>query len=428
MIYLINTLSVFIYLVSCFRILHSFKRGIVLLGFILFFQLWSVISCYYNDFGFYNTELLQYTHPSYATTLLVIFYVIFNLGVRFGLSLEIKSLIPIEYRLFNNISLANFAYISAFLLSTIILFDLLLNLTYSSTFISSRFDRVLLIENANYLASLLNSYGFILAFILGYLRPIKRGLFSNDFFLAILIVHFFYMGHKFSSPLLLLCCYFAPILSRIIFVNNLHSLFTLRSFFYFLIPLLIFGLITIHHYLESTIDMDDFYNVFFNRIFGFQGHVWWAVNQDNFIIDTSHWVAEINGIISPSVLSADSFGMKYLMISILGYDFANVLFDRGYLYTMGYPAILLVSFPLLLSLFFQFFFGIFTFFIINYIYLAINHNHLVRSLVALLVYIPLISMLFSGNLGTFFTLAMPIKIIFLFISNSPFIVRTLSRC
>jgi len=425
MIYFINTLSVFIYLVSCFRILHSFKRGIVLLGFILFFQLWSVISCYYNDFGFYNTELLQYTHPSYATTLLVFFYIVFNLGIRFGFRLKIKSLIRIEYHLFKNISITNIATISALFLSIIIFFDLVLNLTNSSTSIFSRIDRNLLLENANYLAYLLNNFGFILAFLLGYLRPIRRGFCPNDFFLAILILHFLYMGHKFSSPILMFTCYFAPILSRIIFLNKLNSNFTIRLYFYVFALLFIFASITIHHYLESTIDLNDFNEVFFNRIFGFQGHVWWAVNQDNFIMDSSHWIAELNGIISTSSVTSDSYGIKYLMLRILGYDIANPIFDRGYLYTMGYPAILLVSFPLLLGLFFQFILGTFTFFIINYIYLSVNYNHLLRSLVALIVYIPLMNI--SGNLGTFFTLALPIKIIFLFISNSPFIVRTLSR-
>jgi hypothetical protein len=390
-----------------------------MLVFLFFNQIWSVISCYYNDLGIYNFELLRYTEPSFATSWLVLFYLSFNLGLlKANRIFKSKSIVAINFKMPGLISIRNYLKISTYIGIFVIVVFVINQLKINGLHVLSGISRVEAYRQADFLGRVVQGYGFILAFSLGFFRPDKRALVFHDLIFALLILYLISVGNKFSGLLILLTCYLDPVWVRRLKSNPDASTVSKTFFIAIIAGLSFVWFASIAQYSASTNSTEEMYQVFVDRLLATQGHLWWAVNSQIFMFDESHWLTELKAILLPGSVSEESVGMKYLMVGILGWDKATAIFDVGYLYTMAYPAILLVTFPIWLGLVIQFIAGAFFLILLNYLHRAINLLYFLRSLIAFAIIIPLVSTLFAGVFSTFATLGVAVKLLILLVLNS----------
>jgi hypothetical protein len=176
--------------------------------------------------------------------------------------------------------------------------------------------------------------------------------------------------------------------------------------------LIVFTLGAFATYSFAIGDSDIALNYLISRIFAMQGQMWWAVDYEyynNAMYDSRHLHVELQKIFSPESVSSTDIGMQYLMIAVLGPKLAYPIIEKGYLYTMTYPAILIATFPFTIAIVLQFFAGIVFFTLLYYLHFCIIYRHKFRAIIVLLMIIPFITVLFTGNYVAFFTFGMSIK-------------------
>ena len=105
--------------------------------------------------------------------------------------------------------------------------------------------------------------------------------------------------------------------------------------------------------------------------------------------------------------------MVKIMTDLLGYEVTSDLLERGYLYTMAFPAILLTMMPIYAALPFMLIFGYIFSVIILYLNDKIRKGHFIRAVIAFSVVIPFINFTQSGSFSVFFTLGIMLKILVL---------------
>ena len=390
----------------------------VILIFLFFSQIWSVISCYYNDLGIYNFELFRHTEPTFATGWLVLFYLAFNLGLlKADQVFKCKSILQIDFTIPGLNSIRNCLKIFTYIIISVIVIYIINHLEKSGLNVLSEIGRVEMYRQADFLGKVVQGYGFVLVFSLGFFRPAKRGFVFHDLIVALFILYLISVGNKFSGLLILLICYLDPVWVRRININPETSMFG-KTFFIAVLAGLSFVLFaSIAQYTKSTASTEEMHQVLVDRLLATQGHLWWAVNNQIFTFDESHWLTELKAILLPGSVPEESVGMKYLMVGILGWDKATAIFDVGYLYTMAYPAILWATFPIWLGLVIQFIAGAFLLILLNYLHRAINLDYFLRSLITLMIIIPFVSTLFAGVFATFATVGVVAKLLILLMLN-----------
>ncbi len=403
-----------IYIAFCVYLIKKDTRFFVLFGFLAFTQIWALISCFYNDMGIYNIELFRYTETTLATFRLSMLYTVFNLGFLFMMIIfKNRPLLQVDYEVTRESIKLGSIKAAVYGAVGMVLIYIAYNFYVGGIPVFSGFGRLSYFEEAGRLERTLILYGFLIAFILGYFRK-NRGWFSvNGILITLFMVYLLLTGNKFSSLMLLIVCYYTPIFVRFYTKNPGLKIFKAKYILIGTLVALILISLAFVSYLYVTDDITFASNYLMNRVFAFQGEMWWAIDYDYYnaeIYDPTHWKTELDAVISPRDVSSTDIGMKYLMIAVLGPEKAFMIIEKGYLYTMTYPGILIATFPLWTAFIIQFFAGIIFFMMMYYLHYSVKYKHFFRALVSIIIIIPYITVLFTGNFGVFFTFGMAIKI------------------
>ena len=416
----LNTIAVVLFLALAASVLKKNGRHIVILGWWTLMSIWAVTSCWYNDLGVENIELIRTTHTSLAATWLVGFNIVFLLG--FGLVALLvgdRPLARVDYQATRQaLDLSN--------LRLTVYLAILLAIAYLVYSFGTGGIPVLLgIDRLTYMREMAGPiergiimWSSVLAFILGYFKPRNSAWSISGTLLAVLIIFAVLISAKFSLIVQLLAFYFAPVVINRTAGENNRSFLRPR----YLVLIAGAGLVLVTYawstYARKLDDSELALQLLQQRIMANQGQIWWAVHNDISAAGRyhdAHWQAEIEGVFESSTIAYGSVGMPYLMTHMLGKAHASKLFERGYLFTAAWPAILIVSVPYWLALLMQFLAGMLLFAILHYFYYTIRYRHTVRALIVLTVLFPYLAMLSSGYLANFFTLGMAVKVAVLFL-------------
>lgn len=412
----LNAAAILLYLVSVLYLFRRFPRYLVLFGMVSALQTWALVSCAYNDSGIYNFELFQFTEPTLATARLSLFYLLFNVGfAAVAKWFDGRKLFRRDYQLnCSSLNLSNaklLAYVAAMGLGTVLLYTLVIN----GIPLLQGIDRLAYLNAAGPLDRFLVGYGFILAFVLGLTR-FKRGRFSvNGIVMFGFCMYAVMVGHKFSFLIELCVSYFAPIFAC--HIASCHAFTPFRKKYLAILgtAITVFLLFAFVGYKSELADVDGAGTLLMNRVLAGQGEVWWSIDgvvTNGSGYDDSHWEEEFTRLVAPERVDGDQVGMRYLMVKMLGPQKAHALFDRGYLFTMAYPAILIATFPLLVALILQIAAGGFFCMLLYYLHCCIIYSHLIRAVVALMIAMPFVTVLSTGNAFVFLSFGMVIKGLF----------------
>jgi len=408
-----NAAAVIVYLLFAGYLLRTNKEHLVLFGYFTFMSAWALVSCFYNDLGIFNLELFRFTETTSATARLAGFYIVFNLGFLFmARLLSRRHLSRIDYAFSTHpLQLGHFKF-AAYASITLIGLYLIYTFITDGIPLFTGVNRLEYFEQAGALERRLIIYASPIAFLLGYYRR-KSGLFStNGLIISAFILFAILVGNKFSLLITLLVAYFTPVYIRYLADHRDQRLFTGRRILGLMAVIGILIMLAFGAYYHVLKNSSHAYNLLVNRIFAFQGQMWWAVDNDVSAggrYDKDHWRVELDNILSPGDTREGEAGMKYLMVKVLGADKAYDIFEAGYLYTHTYPAILIATFPPAVAIFIQFLAGMIFFAILYYLYYSIIYYHTVRAFITLLIVVPYLGTLFSGNFATFLTFGMIIK-------------------
>ncbi|MEE9443815.1 MAG: DUF6418 domain-containing protein [candidate division Zixibacteria bacterium] len=415
----INAAAVILYIASCIYIIRKDKRIFVFFAFLAFSQIWALVSCFYNDLGIYNIELFRFTEPTYATFRLAMLYVVFNLGFLAAMR-TFQNSFParVDYRITRETLQLGGIKIAVYGCVGLVIVYIAHNFMTGGIPVFSGFGRLGYFEETGRLEKILLLYGFLFAFILGYFRPTGKKYSLNSIILIIYLAFLILTGNKFSSLISMVTYYYAPIFAKHYNQKPDVKLLNTRNVLIALLIIILTVAFAFTTYKYATDDNDsEFASLYLkNRVLAFQGEMWWAADYEYHngnLYDNKHWQIELKAILSRRDVSTTDVGMKYLMIRILGPEKAYPIIERGYLYTMTYPAILIAMFPYWIVIFIQFFAGFIFFIVLYYLYYSIIYTHLFRSIITLTILLPLTVVLVTGNLTVFFTLGILIKALIL---------------
>jgi hypothetical protein len=409
----IDAVGIIVYGLLTLYLIRTRKEHLVFFGYYSFMVSWALVSCFYNDLGIYNLELSRYTETTFATARLAAFLIVFNLG--FFVAARIvgrRPLARVDYTISRGSLRAGYFKIIVYAVIGLLITYIFYSFATEGIPVLSGLSRIDFFKQANPLERYLIIYAPLLAFLLGYYRR-KRGMFSlHGVILAIFVMFAVAIGNKFSFLIILMVCYFAPIFARYIAANPQVKIFTRRRILGLTAIVAVLILFAFGTYIYAFKNVSYAYTILVNRVLAFQGQMWWAVDNDiarHGRYDSDHWVVELDNIFSPGDTGEGEVGMKYLMVQTLGPEKAYTIFDRGYLYTHTYPAILIATFPYAIAIIVEFFAGALFFVLLFYFYYSIVYGHAVRAVVTLLILMPYVSTLFSGNFATFLTPGIIIK-------------------
>lgn len=412
-----NAVSVLAYLLSTVLILRRHSRYLPLFGFVSLTQLWTLVSCFYNDLGIYNFELFRYTSVTFATSRLALFYVVFNIGFTL-IAAILRHRVPVQrdYDLSSRPINVGGLKMIAYALIGLVLGYVLYRAAAAGIPILQGFDRLAYLHQATPVDRLVLAWGRLLAFVLGMTR-VKRGMLSwNGAILLIVLIYAVAVGHKFSFLSDLLLAYWIPVFARRVATGRKSHSVKLKYFLYVGMFMFVSAWAAYSIYAQKLGSLAGARALLTNRALSFQGEMWWAV--DNQVIDAGshdagHWLDELGYLTGPDTHPRESVGMRYLMVKVLGAQRAHAIFEVGYLYTMTYPAILVATFPYSVALIFQLLAGVLFCVLLFYLHFALVSDHKIRAIIAFLIIIPFIAMLWTGNFFVFFTVGVVVKILVL---------------
>jgi hypothetical protein len=413
-----NAFAVIFYLITSIYLIRRSSGERLLLGYLLFLQFWSLISCFYNDCGVYNFELFQYTETSWATSRLALLYVTFNITmIAVSKWFQHHTIMLTPYT-------TGFAQLRPFLRAGI--------LTVTGGFLSfvtfkflsggipllQGMHKLSYAEESGGIEQLFLTHGFLLLFLLGWVRSEKKRDIADLLFIGS-CCYLIGAGHKFSQIIYLSVSYGIVPSARFMLQTDLWPL--MRKKLRIALPIVMTGLLLLSfgNYLFDAEDNDFARVILMDRVFGNQGHLWWGTDQVYWSegpFERGHWETELDASLSSlqgKQPATGEVGMGYLMLNLLGPKKAHTIFDSGYLYTMAYPAIAVMSIGFGLTLFLQVLWGILFAVLSTYLLRSVQHGDVFRSVLALLILLPMITATFSGSLMTIVTLGMILKVLLL---------------
>ena len=426
----LNTIAVLAYLASGLLILRHYRETVVFYGFFYFMQSWMLVSCWYNDLGIYNNELFRYTDTSFATTRLALFCLLFNVGfVLVARWCQRHPLSRNDYAI--NWGKPKAGPLKLLLGGAIGLLYAYICFTFyrDGIPILMGIDRLLFVTEGGAVENLLVLYGPYIAFLLGYFRNDDKKFPGCSMMMGSFVVYKILTANKFSGLMAIIVPYYLPIFIRAYLRNNSLTVLKTKYFAFAsgaIAVLLTMAFLTYMSVLGSTDGASQF---LLDRVLANQGQLWWAVDNDKFGVGgilPDQTDKELNAILEPGSVSSEETGMKVLMIHILGPTLAYPIIDKGYLYTMAYPAILVTMVPYGIAALIQVLAGAFLALCLYYLYYCITYRHLVRALVTLMIVLPLVAVLATGNLTVFLTFGMMVKISFLIFVEGGFVRTTLA--
>jgi hypothetical protein len=416
---ILNVLSVLAHLALATWIVVRSREYTVLLGYVVFVQSWSVLSCFYNDLGIYNIELFGYTHNTLATTRLALFYIVFNLGFFFVISfLARRPLLQRDYNLgLQSLRLGNLK-LAAYGLGLLIVTYIAYSFVTGGVPLFEGIHKVLFYQEAGPLERFLLGYGPFIAFALGYFRRIGGRISVNGILFVFMLAYLVLTGNKFSALLRLAIGYYAAVFVQYLrahpdvrILRHRNALIGLS-----LAALLLAGAFA--SYSLTGLNAIESRQLLFDRVLALQGHLWWATDHNLFGLDrfdSNHWQTELGAILNVGNVAEGSVGMKYVMVQAIGAEKAFPIFDSGYLYTMAYPAILVLTLPYPLALLVQLAAGAFLGILLYYLHYSLKYRHFVRSFIAMTIILPYLGVLSTGDLWVFLTPGIAVKILILIV-------------
>lgn len=417
----INSIFVLANLWASYSLIRNYSRVAVFLAFWLFFQNWSLLSCWYNDLGIYNIELYRMTETTLATTRLAVFSLIFNAGIWLFLrAVGDRRLKRRDYRLSSgSIQLGDMRILGWIAVAAVIVY-------VSYTFwvdgipIMQGLQRLEFFREAGVLDRIIAAYGFLIAFLLGYFRKDGKKITVQGLLLALMILYSVMVGNKFSGILRLAVPYYSAVYVRHLLKNPGFNLVSRRNMIYLVsLAVCLLGVAYVS-YLYLGQDSELAFRVLRDRVLAWQGHLWWATDYNLFVnglFDSNHWMVELKALLAGGEFASDT-GMRYVMVQALGPEIAYPIIDNGYLYTMAYPAILVLTVPYPIAMVIQLTAGIFLGAAIFYLDWAIRYRHAVRAVVTISIIMPFLSTLGSGDFSAFLTLGIVVKLFFLAVLES----------
>jgi hypothetical protein len=413
---LINTLAVLIHLTVGAIVVRRHREHLVLWGYFFFLQSWALASCWANDLGIYNPELYRYTETTLATTRLALFFVLFNVG--FLLMGALISNRPLRRRLLP-MKRAPRPYghfrVIVYTAVALMIAGILYGFGQGGIPLFADVHRIEYLEQANPIERFLHVYGHVLAFILGFFHDFRRRISPQLMGLIALILFSLFTGNKFSAILATVVPFLTAVYIRKVAQGWMGQLLRLRTIAIAGTTIIVFTGLAFGTYLKGTGNTRAAAAILVSRVVANQGQMWWATDHqllesDGF--ERGHWSAELKAIVAQGDVDPASYGMRYLMLQILGPQRAFPIFDQGYLYTMGFPAILVASFPYWLAMMAQVIAGMVFFVLLYYLYYAVLYRHLFRSIAALILTFYYLSMTLHGDFILFFNWRSALLLIF----------------
>jgi len=413
----VNALAIAVHLLFGVWILRRFKEYTVLFGYLFFLQTWSLLSCFYNDFGIFNFELFRYTETTLATTRLALFLVVFNFG--FAVVAKVVAKRPLVRRDYlakgGDLRLGNFK-LTAYLAALLSMLYIVYSFVTGGVPLLEGIDKVLFFKSAGPVERFLLGYGFLIAFILGYYRRL-RGRFSvNGLLLAAMLVYLLLTGNKFSALIKLIVAYYSAVHIQVLLNNPKFTIFSRRYALWGVVGIVFVLSVAFGSYLYWGEDAAGATQLLTNRVLALQGHLWWVSDYRIFALDAfdgRHWLAEWQGIVHFGAVAEGSVGMKYVMLQAIGPDKAYAIFDIGYLYTMAYPAILILTVPWPFALLIQLCAGALFGLLLYYFYYCLLYRHVWRAIIAVLIIVPYLGVLSTGDLYNFISPGIACKMLIL---------------
>ena len=410
----VNLIAVVLHLSLGAYILRNHARYTVLWGLIFFLQTWSLISCGYNDFGVYNFELFRYTDTTLATTRLAMFFVVFNLGfLAIARLLKNRLLVRKDYRLNSGTADLGSFKLMAYLVILAVIAYVVYTFATSGIPVLQGIHKVLFYQEAGPLERSLVNYGFLIAFVLGYVRPEGKRFTVSGALLAAMLIYMVLAGNKFSALLNLLVAYYTPVLVRWLMAQPKFTVMRPKYLAYAAGAVLVLVLFAFISYVFWGGDSQTAGQLLFDRLFALQGHLWWATDYNLFVLDRfdpNHWQAELQGVIAAGGVAEGSVGLKYVTVQAIGAEKAFPIFDIGYLYTMAYPAILVLTFPYPIAMLFQLLMGAAACGLLYYLHFSIQYRHAVRAIIAMTIVVPFVGVLSTGNFWVILTPGAAVKL------------------
>jgi len=414
---LANALCVILYMASALFVLKRCREHLVFFGYLVFAQTWSLISCFYNDTGIYNMELFRFTETTFATSRLAVFYMVFNLGLlTMAKFISKRPLARSEYRVVGSQwRLGNMKLVAYGLVGCVILY-VAYSLGTEGVPLFEGIDRVTFLKEAGPVERVLQVYGPAIAFMIAFYRR-KTGLFTiNTLMIFLLLAFSILTSNKFSALVRVLIAFSVPVYVRSLMKNPERSILRARHVFSLIGVAIVFLTIAYFSYVSNFGSSNVAGLLLIDRILAFQGQMWWAVDYQLFVqgmFDSGHWLDELRAIISFGAVPEASYGMKYLMLQVLGAGHAFPIFDVGYLYTMAYPAILVATFPYPLAIVIQFSAGMAFLLLLHHLYYSTRYNHPVRAILSLMVVTYFFGMILHGDFILFFNWRVIVLIVLL---------------
>ncbi len=397
---LLNLIAVVAFVVAVVVVWRRLRFGRTVFTWLSAMQGWSLVSCFYNDLSVANLELFRWTETTAATSLLALAYIGLTLGV--GLvahRFEHLRFRPVAYDWgIGELGKQLFRFmiwgVSATILA-VLGFDFLLNGVPIMTMI----DRAAYWEQAGPIASILPKYGYLLYFALGLVRPRVRRLTVEDGLMLALVLCLLAIGNKFSAFVIVAVGYGTPVLAALPVRKVVWTRQWLRY------AMIAFGLslpigLAVVHYSTKLNDSGLVMALVKQRVFAFQGHVWWGTyyaTTHEGRSDPRQLEREVRGVLDPGSVPIVERGLRRLMVELIGPERAYTAMAHGYLYTMGYPAILLLMIPHWLIPLIQFLCGILFALSLWWLHSHIVAGHYFRAILVFTLVWPLGVTLLTGN-------------------------------
>jgi len=420
-----NTLFLLITIFIFLRIFFTSGEYRAPIAYISFWLIWALISTYANDLGDYNFELRMHTHSSFATTILSIFYIAFYTGIYFFLRIESNlnsyTVNFSPYRL--NLS-KGFFFIFIIIFGLIVFVEMILAISSYEVGVS----RAESFETASLFVKFLLEYNFFAPVLMAIFRHVHNGYFKklSNFLVFFYVVLLIALGNKFSTILEFFFYFLVPtywlsgsLPIKIRFMEILRNIFSIK----YLSLACLFLILIFSSYSQiatnnqiTTNSSQLLFELLYDRIFLFQGQLFWVSYQDymslNFV-PGEQLFNEISRITSQGSIPNHKLGLQFVMVQAIG-DSAYPIIQKGYLYTNGFPGILLYMFDVNFILVIMMILG-FIICAMFYVWkLSVKKKSLMLQLITLSLLAPLITVLGTGNLYVFFTLLSIFKILIMF--------------
>ena len=426
----LNTIFLLLYFLYSYYFFASLKGKSILFFLLYFNQFWLIISSYTLDFGgIYHYELNFVSMPSLSTLFLIVSNILFFQTLLISFKKK-KVLLSGQYGI-NNFYIRIIAFVT-----TVIIAMLYLSIIKTGIPVLSSVDRATVYQELlqiPFLGFIVTHINSLIMFIgLAYSIKVNKNE-KNYIFLILFLLLFLYLiliGNKYSALILFLVYFLVPIVmtTNRSFVSGKNLIYIGVIFLF-----IVLGTSLLHAQKYSYINniggglLGDY---LFQRIFVLQGGIWHKtfdliVYQGQY--DLNHFFVEVKNILG--LQSSKYTGLKHLMVFTTKGDFIFKVIRGEYLYTGGFPAILLATFNWMLYFPVFYLLARFYVFIINNLYRAVVSKNMLILYISFGLYISYNTMLITGDFDSFFSIATLVKMIILFflIYSVPFISKVRFR-